>query len=243
MERNKENLRRAIEQLPEYQPPHGLWHGLAEQLDFEQELQAPLKEMPTYTPPDTVWAGLAARIEQTPELKPKPRIRPILKWLIGALLIAFFIGWWLVPTDVAPPAPPAVAPESDKPAEVIAQTIPSPQPAATQTRSTPRPSSKPRPQPAITHRTEVVDDALLMASRRVEDPSYYILETLCVEALPVCEEPHFKQLKAELDELTLAYSELKTALGNFADDTDMVTQLIEIERARYQILQQLIAMM
>ncbi len=243
MERNKENLRRAIEQLPEYQPPYGLWHDLEEQLDFEQQLEAPLKEMPAHTPPETVWAGLAARIEQTPELKPKSRIRPILKWLIGVLLLAFLIGWWLGQTDVAPLSPPDVAPESPKPAEAIAQTIQSPQPTATQTHHTPSPSSAPRLQPAITHRTEVVDDDLLMASRRVEDPGYNILETLCREALPVCEEPQFKQLKAELDDLTHAYSNLKNALGNFADDPEMVVQLIEIERTRYQILQQLIAMM
>lgn len=242
MEQNRDNLLRAIGQLPEYQPPYGLWHDLEEQLDIEQKLEAPLREMPVYSPPATVWAGLAARIEQTPELKPKSRIRTTLKWLIAALLLTFFIGWWLVRSDVAPPSPPAVAPERPKPAEPIAQTVQSRQPATTQTHNTPHPTSTPHLQPAIAHRTEVVDDALMMASRFAEDPSYNILETLCREALPVCEEPQFKQLKAELEDLTHAYSELKNALGNYADDPEMVAQLIEIEHFRYQILQQLMAM-
>lgn len=243
MERNKENLRRAIGQLPEYQPPYGVWHDLAEQLDFELKLEAPLKEMPVYTPPATIWSGLAERIEQTPELKPRSRVRAIVRWLIGALLLAFFIGWRLVQTEVAPPSVPEVAPKMPKPVEAIAQTHPSPQPTAPPTHHTPRPTTPSRIQSSITYRTELVDDALIMASRRVEDPGYEVLETLCRDALPVCEGPQFKQLKAELEELTLAYSELKTALGNFADDPEMVVQLIEIERTRYQILQQLIAMM
>lgn len=243
MEQNKENLRRAIDQMPEYQPPEGLWHDLAELLDFEQKLEAPLQEMPVLTPPATVWEGLAARIEQTPELKPRSRIPSALKWLIGALLPALFIGWWMFQTNSEPPPPPAAAPEQHKPAEPIAQTIPDNKPATTPTLNLPNQRSPPRPQPPLAHHTEVVDDVLMMASRRADDPSYDIVETLCREALPVCEEPQFKQLKTELDDLTHAYSELKNALGNFADDTDMVTQLIEIERARYQILQQLIAMM
>jgi hypothetical protein len=196
MEQNRENLRRAIDQMSEYQPPGELWHDLEELLDFEQKLEAPLQEMPLLTPPATVWTGLAERVEQAPELKPKSQFHPAWKWLIGALLLAFFIGWRML-----------------------------------------------KPKPTLAHRTEVVDDDLIMVSRRADDPSYNIVETLCQEALPVCEEPQFKQLKAELDDLTHAHSELKNALGDFADDPEMIAQLIEIEHIRYQILQQLIAMM
>jgi hypothetical protein len=211
MEQNRENLRRAIDQMPEYQPPGELWHDLEELLDFEQKLEAPLQEMPLLTPPATVWTSLAERIEQAPELKPRSRTHPAWKWLTGALLLAFFIGWLMLQPNPEPTPPPAAVPE--------------------------------QPTQPLAHRTEVVDDDLIMVSRRADDPSYNIVETLCQEALPVCEEPQFKQLKAELDDLTHAHSELKNALGDFADDPEMIAQLIEIEHIRYQILQQLIAMM
>jgi hypothetical protein len=87
-----------------------------------------------------------------------------------------------------------------------------------------------------------VDDILIMACQQSDDTHYSIIETLCQEALPVCEEPQFKKLKAELDDLTRAHTELKNALGNFADEPELVAQLVEIERSRNQILQQLITM-
>lgn len=114
--------------------------------------------------------------------------------------------------------------------------------AQTQTKP-PKTVVPPRPEAKISHRTEAVDIALIMACQRADDPNFDIVETLCREALPVCEEPQFKQLKTALDDLTHAHSELKNALGDFADDPEMIAQLIEIEHARHQILQQLIAMM
>lgn len=243
MEQNRENLRRAIDHLPEYQPPDGLWHDLAEQLDFEEKLEAPLREMPVYTPPEAVWDALAARIEQAPELKPRPRTRPALPWLIGVLLLVGLIGWWMSRPDPAARRPPAAMPERPRPAEPIAQTIPNPEPAAILPRDTPNRPPAPRRQPHTAHRTEVVDDVLILACQHADDPSYRLVETLCREALPMCEEPPFRQLKAELDDLTHAHSELRNALGNFADDPDLVSQLIEIEHARRQVLQQLLAML
>lgn len=245
MERNRENLRRAIDHLPEYQPPDELWHDLAEYLDFEEKLEAPLREMPVHTPPAAVWDALAARIEQAPELKPRPRprTRSALPGLIGVLLLAGFVGWWMSRPDPAARHPPAAAPERPRPAEPIAQTPPNPEPVTPLPHSAPHRPPAPRRQPHTAHRTEVVDDVLILACQHADDPGYRLVETLCREALPVCEEPPFRQLKAELDDLTHAHSELRNALGNFADDPDLVAQLIEIEHARRQVLQQLMAML
>ena len=101
----------------------------------------------------------------------------------------------------------------------------------------------PKAQQTWTHRTEVADDVVLKASQNADDPGYALIETLCREALPLCEEPQFKQLKTELDELSRAHTELKNALGDFADDPELVTQLVRIEQSRNQILQQLIILM
>jgi len=238
MELNRENLRQAIHQLPEYQPPMGLWEDLAEQLDFDQTLEVPLREMPVYAPPSTVWEALAEQMDQAPELAPKAQTWPGYTWLIGALMLVFALAWW----SFQPDNQPTVLPEQIKPSEPIAQSIQPNQTWVAQTNNTQKKPTATRPKNRVVHHTEVVDDALRMACQRADDPNYQLLETLCKDALPVCAEPLFKQLKAEFDDLSQAQTALKNALGQFADDPDLVGQLIEIEHVRGQILQQLMAM-
>ena len=238
MELNRENLRQAIDQLPEYQPPMGLWEDIVEQLDFDQTLEKPLREMPLYTPPSIVWDELAEQMDQAPELAPKAQAWPRYIGLIGVLLLVFALGWW----SFHPVNPPAAVPEPIKPSEPIAQNIKPNQTTTAQTNNTQKKPTATRPKNRVVHHTEVLDDALRMACQRADDPNYQLLETLCKDALPVCAEPQFKQLKAEFDDLSQAQTALKNALGQFADDPDLVAQLIEIEHIRGQILQQLMAM-
>ena len=58
--------------------------------------------------------------------------------------------------------------------------------------------------------------------------------------MPVCDIPEFKTLKTELDELTTAQNELRHALGLYADDPELVSQMVQLERERDLILQKLI---
>ncbi len=248
MEKNSENLSRAIARLPEYQPPDLLWHNLEEHLDYEQNLESLLREMPTYAPPAAMWDQLSLKIAQAPELAPKPRIHPRFKWSIVALLLALAISigfWSLKPTSDVPTekqAPTQVTPVLPKPNDAIAQMVPDNKQPAPPIKKIKKLTYALSPPPRITLRKEVVDDRLIMAGRQTDDPNYEIIEKLCLEALPVCEEPKFKQLKAEFDKLSTAHDDLKNALGNFADDPNLVAQLIEIEHARIQILQQLVTM-
>ena len=112
MEQNRENLQQAISQLPEYQPPAGLWDAIAGELDFDQTLEKPLQELPVYTPPADIWDSLAARMEQAPELAPEKGIRPAYKWLVGLMLLA--LGVWVF-FPVEPPAIPASLPTTTAP--------------------------------------------------------------------------------------------------------------------------------
>jgi len=250
MEKNSENLTKAITRLPEYQPPDLLWHNLEEQLDYEQNLESLLREMPTYAPPAAMWDQLSLKIAKAPELAPKPRrTQPGFKWIIAALLLAlaFSIGFWkLKPTPAVPSekqAPTPAIPDLPKINDAIAQIVPDNRQLAPPIKKIKNTTYALSPPPRITLRKEVVDDRLIMAGRQADDPNYEIIERLCLEALPVCEEPKFKQLKAEFDHLSTAHDDLKNALGDFADDPELVEQLVEIEHARIQILQQLVTMM
>lgn len=252
MEKNKKTLDRAIAALPQYQPPDFLWEDLADRLDFEQDLEKPLREMPVYNPPADLWEELAIKIEQTPELAQKPETNHRFKWfglaflLFSGILMLFLMLFLMVKNRPEMPSEkqnlPAAPPEQPRVEQPMARFVPE----SPQNRKRPKQRKKQNaasgPALALHLRTEVVDNLLLMACQQTDDPNFSILETLCREALPVCEEPQFKQLKAELDELNNAHTALKNALGNFADDPEMVAQLIEIERSRNQILQQLITM-
>lgn len=248
MEKNKENLDKAIAQLPQYQPPEMLWEGIADQLDFEQNLEKPLREMPVYNPPAALWEELITKIEQTPELTEKPKTDHRFKWFGAAFLLLSGALMLFLMVKNRPELPsekqnlPPAAPEQPRVEQPMAHVVPESPQNRSRVKKHKKQSAAADPVPAIQHRTEVVDDMLLMACQQTDDANFSIIETLCREALPVCEEPQFKQLKAELDELNNAHSALKNALGNFADDPEMVTQLIEIERSRNQILQQLITM-
>lgn len=245
MEKNSENLAQAIARLPECQPPELLWDGIADYLDFEQELEAPISDMPAYMPPPVLWDELALKIEQIPELALKPRWHIWLKWISAALLLALFLTVGIELFKKQPsksihrPTPTPAIPTKPKSAEPIVQHIPDRKQAGPAVKKVKKPG---KPADRLSRHMEVVDDVLILACQQADDPNYNIIETLCVEALPVCEAPQFKKLKAELDELSRAHAALKGALGNFADDPELVAQLVDIERSRTQILQQLITM-
>lgn len=89
---------------------------------------------------------------------------------------------------------------------------------------------------------EVADEQLLQMNSEPEDEAFQLIRNLCRAQAPVCEQPDFKTLKMELDELTEAKSELRQALGSFGDDPELHTQLARIERERSEVLRQMIAM-
>jgi hypothetical protein len=88
--------------------------------------------------------------------------------------------------------------------------------------------------------TEVVDNQLLKKDFDNEEHAFAMVETFCKTALPVCEQPEFKNLKNELDTLNTAREELKNALGEYAADPDLIAELTKIENERTSVLRQLV---
>ena len=89
---------------------------------------------------------------------------------------------------------------------------------------------------------EVVDNRLLAANTEAEDDAFGMVQELCRTEMPLCDQPEFRSLKTELDELTQAKTELKAALGNFGDDPELHAQLARIERERSDVLRQMMSM-
>lgn len=86
---------------------------------------------------------------------------------------------------------------------------------------------------------EKVDNVLLAVVREPEDEAFQLLEAICRQPAPVCKDPEFIQLKAELDELTSAKSELRKAMGLYEAAAELNEQLTRIERERSELLRRM----
>ncbi len=89
---------------------------------------------------------------------------------------------------------------------------------------------------------EIMDQQVIATAQENEDNAFQWVQDLCAARAPICEQPEFKTLKSELDELTIAKQNLHTALGQYGDDPDLTAQLVQIELARTQLLQEIMQM-
>lgn len=94
----------------------------------------------------------------------------------------------------------------------------------------------------IAVRQEKVDDTILKTLHEPENDAFNMVQTLCQEQRPICQQPEFQQLKSELDELTAAKIELKSALGDYGNDPNLLVEMVKIERERSKILEQIVSM-
>jgi hypothetical protein len=91
--------------------------------------------------------------------------------------------------------------------------------------------------------TEVVDNQLIQQNWNETDKDFALVEAFCETALPKCEEPEFKNLKTELDDLNKAREDLKNVLSTYNSDPEIVAQLTKLENVRSDILKKIMAQM
>ncbi len=95
-EKNRDNLKKALDQLPAYEPPAGLWDQIQSELSTphvpnEEVLHEAVQHLPAYAPPMTVWNKLARQldtVEQVHQLR-VVRQRQVLQW---AAAVAFLLA-------------------------------------------------------------------------------------------------------------------------------------------------------
>src|SRR5690349_12488277 len=81
----------------------------------------------------------------------------------------------------------------------------------------------------ISFSQERLDPQVVATIQEHDDPAFTWVDELCASRAPVCEEPEFKSLKSELDELTHAKQQLHAALGKYGDDPALTNQIVQIE--------------
>ena len=82
-EQNKETLKSAIGQLPEYFPDPANWDHISQALDQDGLVSETIGRLPEYEPPKAVWNQLAQKLEK------KHRViqLPIRRWAAAAAII------------------------------------------------------------------------------------------------------------------------------------------------------------
>lgn len=96
---------------------------------------------------------------------------------------------------------------------------------------------------AVNFSEETVDPLLLEHDWDEDENVFTEFLSLCEGKKVVCEQPEFQLLQSELDELTAAKEELKTAIGEFSTDAELVIQIKEIELERTEILKKMMVML
>ncbi len=96
---------------------------------------------------------------------------------------------------------------------------------------------------AVSFSEETVDPLLLQHDWDEDEEAFSEFLSLCEAKKLVCEQPAFKLLQGELEELTAAKDELKSAIGTYNTDADLVMQIKEIELERNGVLKKMMAML
>ena len=96
---------------------------------------------------------------------------------------------------------------------------------------------------ALTFSEETVDPMLLKHDWDEDEEVFQEYLSFCEVKKFICEQPEFKQLQEELEELTTAKEGLKEAVGAYGSDPELITQIKEIELERTGILKKMMVML
>ena len=93
-EKNKNNLKKAIDGLPKYSPKANLWDNISDAINIQEDekaLHEALSELPMHTAPDQIWSKIEQELPGTSKLK-----RLWLKPLAAAATVAILIGLFVI---------------------------------------------------------------------------------------------------------------------------------------------------
>ena len=94
-------------------------------------------------------------------------------------------------------------------------------------------------QPTIAYSEQKIDAQLLLQPSDNSDADYETIVAFCEEQTYVCENPEFRDLKVELDDLQAASIQLKEAIGEYNTEPQLMAQLAQIELQKSEILKKM----
>jgi hypothetical protein len=91
----------------------------------------------------------------------------------------------------------------------------------------------------ISYSQEKLDKQLLLSPTDDSQKQYDMIVAYCKEQNYVCQNPEFKELKTELEELNLASVHLKEAVGAYNTEPELMSQLTVIEQQKADIIRKM----
>lgn len=258
-EYNKDALQKALGALPVYEAPDDLWTGISTALDAEEKLAALTKRLPLLQAPAEIWSALEASLDAEAALAAEVAALPVYEapdtvWPHIAAQLPQEQPNWTIQTPKAAIVEDPVPLGKHNPWKVFrksalwgrgafAYAVAAAMLCLLAAVVFMRPIGAPTNEVGqISIKQETLDGqlaALWMESNQ-EDDAFEMVQHLCQAQAPVCEAPEFKNLKTELDELTEAKNTLRHAMGQYADDPELASQMADIERERSAILRELV---
>jgi hypothetical protein len=92
---------------------------------------------------------------------------------------------------------------------------------------------------SVSYSEEKINKNLLLNPADDSDADYERIVAFCKQEELVCQNPEFRHLKSELDELHEASQELKTAIGQYNTEPELMSQLTEIEQQKTEIIKKM----
>ncbi|MBK7936466.1 MAG: hypothetical protein IPJ82_05005 [Lewinellaceae bacterium] len=97
-ELNINTLQKALGQLPEYEPPTGLWDDLEAALDADGLLSESARSLPQYDPPAQIWSNLENALVQKKAIRIGFSRKILAAAAVGLLLLG---AWWFMSPDTS----------------------------------------------------------------------------------------------------------------------------------------------
>ena len=93
--------------------------------------------------------------------------------------------------------------------------------------------------PEISYSQEKLDKQLLLSSTDDSQKQYEMIVAYCKQETFICQNPEFKELKTELEELNSASVQLKEAVGAYNTEPELMAQLSAIEQQKADIIRKM----
>jgi len=222
-ELNKHTLIEALASLPEYEPPSSIWKAI----DQELVLQKSVAELEQHEPPNSVWDNiqndlvLQKSIAELPEYAPPASV------------------WDNIESEL-----PAAQPQRTGRVVPLRRWVRYAAAAAVLIALTifglNSISVENTPDSQLSYSVETVEDDVLKKDWNEDEDAFDYLLNICKERVLACDNPEFKSLKMELEELNDAKAMLEEAIGAYGTDAGLIAEMRDIEFARTDIVKRMI---
>lgn len=220
---NKHTLIEATASLPEYEPPSSVWQAI----DQELVLRKGVADLEEYEPPTLVWGNIQNELVLQKSIAELPNYEPPTS------------VWENIAQELSTRKPQRTGRVvsmqkwvryAAAAAILSALTIFGLNLISTETEA----------EAQFSYSIETVEDDLLKKDWNEDEDAFAYLMNICKERVLACENPEFKSLKMELEELNDAKAMLEEAIGAYGTNADLVVEIREIEFARTNIVKRMI---